>query len=166
MSFYESVMTKAPSGGTATTMSTCAFNTTYQVSTLPGVPCPISAFSKNTVGSSQTTLTLDSNTNAVLNFINQSSYPIAAFKLTEYQFCEFFNTSNISPSKKGTYILENSQLSTPCPTTDPRMVESDTMDELNLYQNNSSNYADMQGSISLSKVYPPTHNHQSTTSID
>jgi hypothetical protein len=82
MTFYESVVTQAPSGGTSSTMSTCASNTSYQVSTLPGVPCPISAFSNSTVGTSQATLTLDSNTNAVLNFINQTSYPIAAFKLT------------------------------------------------------------------------------------
>ena len=82
MTFYESVMTQAPSGGTSATMSTCAVNATYQVSTLPGVPCPVTAFSNSSVGTSQTTLTLDSTTNTVLNFINQTSYPIAALKLT------------------------------------------------------------------------------------
>ena len=63
-------------------MTECANNTAYEVSTLPGVPCPITAFSNNTVGGSQTTLTLDSTNNAVLNFINQTTYPIADFKLT------------------------------------------------------------------------------------
>ena len=125
MSFYESVLTQAPTGGSAATMSTCAVNTTYQVSILPGVPCPITSFSNQTVGSSQTTLTLDSFKNYVLNFINQTNYPIADFKLTEYQFCEFFITENISPNKGGTYLLEKSTLATPCATNDTRMVEVD-----------------------------------------
>ena len=87
MSFYESVLTQAPVGGTSPTMDTCSASTTYQVSTLPGVSCPITAFSNNTVGASQTTLTLDATSGASLNFINQSGYPISALKLTEYQFC-------------------------------------------------------------------------------
>ena len=82
MTFYQSVMTDAPVGGTSPTMDTCAANTVYQVSTLPGVECPITAFSNNTVGGSQQTLTLDSTKNYVLNFINQSSYPISDIKLT------------------------------------------------------------------------------------
>ena len=87
MSFYQSVLTDAPLGGTSPNMSVCAANTTYEVNTLPGVPCPVTAFSNNTVGASQTTLTMDAASNAVLNFMNQSGYPISDFKLTEYQFC-------------------------------------------------------------------------------
>ena len=82
MSFYQSVVAEAPAGGTAPTMTPCAVNNTYEVNTLPGVPCPVTAFSNNTVGASQTTLTLDSSTGSVLNFIDQSGYPIADFKLT------------------------------------------------------------------------------------
>jgi hypothetical protein len=148
MTFYESVGTQAPVGGTSSLMSTCSVNQTYQVSTLPGVPCPITAFSKNSVGTSQSTLTLDSTSNALLNFINQTGYPIAAFKLTEYQFCEYFNETNISPNKKGTYLLEKSSLFDPCPTTDPRMVEVDSMDELDLYLNNSRKCESMQACTS------------------
>ena len=75
-------MMEAPLGGTSPNMTTCASGNNYQVSTLPDVPCPVTAFSNNTVGGSQTTLTMDSTTNAALNFINQTGYPIAAFKLT------------------------------------------------------------------------------------
>ena len=121
MTFYESVVTEAPMGGTSPNMTTCAASNAYEVTTLPGVPCPVSAFSNNSVGGSQTTLSLDATNNYNLNFINQTGYPIAAFKLTEYQFCEFFNVTNISPNKGGTYVLLNSNLNNPCATTDSRM---------------------------------------------
>lgn len=105
MNFYNSILTKAPAGGSSPTMTACALNETYQVYTLPGIACPISAFSSASVGASQTQLSLDAVNGAYLQFNSQTNYPIAGFKLTEYQFCDFFNASNISPNKKGTYIL-------------------------------------------------------------
>lgn len=74
-----------------------------------------------------------------MNFVTQSGYPIAHFKLSEYQFCDFFNTTNISPNKQGTYMLLSQSLSTPCPTTDPRMIVIDSLDEEDFYTNNTSN---------------------------
>jgi hypothetical protein len=127
MNFYNSIMTTAPAGGSSASMTACGVNQTYEVNTLPGVECPITAISSSSVGTAQTTMTLDSKNGAKLNFINKTNYPIAAFKLTEYQFCDFFNVSNISPNKKGTYILEKSNLTNPCPLTDPRMVQIDTL---------------------------------------
>jgi hypothetical protein len=105
MNFYNSILTTAPSGGTSSNMSLCAGNQTFQVYTLPGVACPITAASNSSLGSSQTTLNIDSILNYNFNFINQTGYPIAAFKTTEHSFCDFYNTTNISPNKQGTYIL-------------------------------------------------------------
>ncbi len=122
-------MTNAPAGGTSPNMTVCSVNTTQQVYTLPGVPCPITAVSNASLGAAQTSLTLDSKNGYKLNFISQKGYPIANFKLTEYQFCSYFNTSNISPNKQGTYQLCNVLLSTPCSKTDPRMVSIDMLDE-------------------------------------
>lgn len=82
MNFYNSIMADAPAGGSSPTMTVCALNETYQVHTLPGVECPVTAFSSASLGSSQTQLTLDSTSGAVLNFINRTNYPIAGFKLT------------------------------------------------------------------------------------
>lgn len=90
------------------------------------------------MGTAQTRLTLDSVNNQYLNHISQTNYPIATFKLSEYQFCDFFDTLNISPNKQGTYILELSNLASPCPRTDPRMVQVDSIDELDFFTNNSS----------------------------
>lgn len=105
MNFYNSVNTTAPTGGTSSNMSVCALNQSYQVYTLPGVSCPITAAANSSLGSSQTTLNLDTNFGYNFNFINQTGYPIAGFKITEYAFCDFFNTTNISPNKQGNYIL-------------------------------------------------------------
>lgn len=91
MNFYNSIMTTAPAGGTSPNMAACAQNSTYQVYTLPGVNCPITAVSNNSLGSSSTSLPLDDHSNYFLNFVGQTGYPIANIKLTEYQFCEFFN---------------------------------------------------------------------------
>jgi hypothetical protein len=120
-------------------MTSCAVNATYQVQTLPGVPCPLSAASNASLGGSQTKLTLDSTNNYFLNFIAETGYPIANIKLSEYQFCEFYNQTNISPNKLGRYILEQSSSTTPCATTDPRMVTIDQLDEEDFYTNNTSN---------------------------
>jgi hypothetical protein len=99
MNFYNSITTTAPSGGTSPNMTACSVNQTYQVYTLPGVSCPITAVSNQTLGSSHTQLILDSTNNYALDFISETSYPIANIKLTEYQFCAFFNQTNISPNK-------------------------------------------------------------------
>ncbi len=82
MTFYNSVIKDAPPGGSSSNMTSCADNQTYQVYTLPGVECPITAVSNTTVGTSQVTLTLDSTHGNILNFINKTNYPIADFKLT------------------------------------------------------------------------------------
>lgn len=105
MNFYNSVNATAPTGGSSSNMTTCAYNQSYQVYTLPGVSCPVTGASNSSLGSSQTTLNLDSKFGYNLNFINQAGYPIAGFKTAEYAFCDFFNTTNISPNKQGTYIL-------------------------------------------------------------
>lgn len=139
MNFYNSIMTAAPSGGTSPNMSVCAVNSSYQVYTLPGVSCPLTAVSNASLGSSGTKLTMDPINNYFLNFAAETGYPIANIKLTEYQFCEFYNQTNISPNKEGTYILEQQSLTQPCPTTDPRMIPIDQIDEEDFYTNNSSN---------------------------
>lgn len=82
MTFYNSVIKNAPPGGSSSNMTSCGDNQTYQVYTLPGVECPITAVSNTTVGTSQVTLTLDSTHGNILNFINKTNYPIADFKLT------------------------------------------------------------------------------------
>lgn len=105
MNFYNSVNATAPAGGSSSNMTVCAYNQSYQVYTLPGVSCPVTAASNSSLGSAQSTLSMDSKFGYNFNFINQTGYPIAAFKTTEYAFCDFFNTSNISPNKQGTYIL-------------------------------------------------------------
>jgi len=46
------------------------------------------------------------------------------------------------------------------------MVEADTIDELNLYQNNTSNHADIQESINSFKPYLLILNLLSTTHLD
>ena len=69
---------------------------------LPEIDCPITMISNSSVGSTQTTLAMDDESS--LNFIAEVGYPIAAFKLTEYDFCPFFEEINISPGKKGNYI--------------------------------------------------------------
>jgi hypothetical protein len=138
MNFYNSIMTSAPAGGTSPTMTPCSVNTTYQVQTLPGVTCPLTAVSNASLGSAQTKLTLDTTNNYFLNFIAETGYPIANIKLTEYQFCEFYNQTNISPNKQGRYILEQQTATTPCSTTDPRMVNIDQLDEEDFYTNNTS----------------------------
>ena len=63
-------MTKAPSGGSSALMTSCATNQSYQVTTLPSVACPITGFSNSSLGSAQTTLTLDSVNGYKLNFIS------------------------------------------------------------------------------------------------
>lgn len=87
MNFYKSVMTSAPSGGTSPNMTVCAANSNYQVYTLPGVDCPLTGLSNNSLGSTQTQLLLDSINKYYINFISQTSYPIVDLKLTEYQYC-------------------------------------------------------------------------------
>jgi len=82
MNFYNSILTTAPTGGSSATMTTCSNNQIYQVYTLPGVACPITAVSNSTLGGSQTTMILDEVHNYNLNFIAQTGYPIANFKLT------------------------------------------------------------------------------------
>lgn len=138
MNFYNSIRTTAPSGGTSPTMTPCAVNQTYQVYTLPGVTCPISSISNQSLGSAQTQLTLDTTNNYFMNFVSGTGYPIANIKLTEYQFCDYFNTTNISPNKAGRYVLEQSSISQPCSKTDPRMVTIDQLDEEGFYTNNTS----------------------------
>jgi hypothetical protein len=125
MNFYNSIMTSAPSGGSSASMTSCAVNNTYQVYTLPGVACPLTAASNASLGSGQTKLSIDPTNNYFLNFRAETGYPIANIKLTEYQFCDFYNQSNISPNKLGRYILEQQTATTPCSTTDPRMVTID-----------------------------------------
>lgn len=56
-------------------------------------------------------------------------YPIADFKLTEYNFCPFFDQINISPNKDGNYVLEIDNYSTTCTGTDPRINEIDFLTE-------------------------------------
>ena len=129
INFYSSTMTVAPAGGISASMTPCAVNNTYQVQTLPGVPCPVTSISNASLGSSQAKLTLDLTNNYYLNFIAETGYPIANIKLSEYQFCDFFNQTNISPNKMGRYILEQSTSTTPCTVTDPRMVNIDQLDE-------------------------------------
>lgn len=75
-------MTSAPTGGSSPSMTACAVGQNYQVYTLPGVPCPISAASNQTLGSSQTQLTLDASNGYYLNFVSESGYPISNIKLT------------------------------------------------------------------------------------
>jgi hypothetical protein len=87
MNFYNSIITTAPSGGSSPTMTVCAFNQTYQSYTLPGVSCPITAASNSSLGVNQTQLILDDEGIYQFNFAKETGYPIAAFKLTEYQFC-------------------------------------------------------------------------------
>ncbi len=82
MNFYNSAMAKAPSGGSSPLMTSCATNQSYEVYTLPSVPCPVTGFSNSSLGSAQTTLTLDSTNGYKLNFISQTGYPIAGFKTT------------------------------------------------------------------------------------
>ena len=125
LSFYNSTLTTTPSG---TTLKTCAPNLSYQVSTLPNISCPSTTISNSTLSSStQTTLTLSSTLNQKLFYESQLNYPIAAFKITEYQFCPFLDDNNISPNKNGNYILELTNFSTSCVGTDPRVVEFDYM---------------------------------------
>jgi hypothetical protein len=59
MTFYNSVLTTAPLGGTAPTMTACASGQNYQAYTLPGVTCPITAVSNASLGSTQTSMVLD-----------------------------------------------------------------------------------------------------------
>lgn len=82
MNFYNSILTTAPSGGTSPNMTACAVNQTYQVYTLPGVTCPISSISNQSLGSAQTQLTLDTTNNYKMNFISETGYPVANIKLT------------------------------------------------------------------------------------
>jgi hypothetical protein len=82
MNFYNSIITTAPAGGISPTMTPCAVNNTYQVQTLPGVPCPVTSISNASLGGSQTRLTLDSTNNYFLNFIAETGYPIADIKLS------------------------------------------------------------------------------------
>lgn len=137
MNFYNSILTTAPAGGVSPTMTTCSSSTPYQVQTLPGVTCPITAISNASLGGTQTKLTLDTTNNYFLNFIAETGYPIANVKLTEYQFCEFYNQTNISPNKQGRYILEQQSVSSPCSSTDPRMINIDQLDEEDFYTNNT-----------------------------
>lgn len=125
MNFYTSTVTTAPSGLSTLNTSTCAFNTSYQVYTIPGVNCPVTAMSNSSLGSAQTSLLLDTANNKNFNYLSQNGYPIAAVKLTEYQFCNYYSQVNISPNKTGTYILEIEELSTPCSQTDPRVIQFD-----------------------------------------
>ena len=128
INFYHSTMTEAPVGGTSPSMTARAAGESYQVYTLPGVSCPVSTISNTSIGSSQSTLTLDTSNNYVINFQAESAYPVADIKLSEYAFCEFFNQDNISPNKQGNYILEQVSMTEPCTTNDSRMV---TIDSLN-----------------------------------
>ncbi len=82
MNFYNSILTTAPAGGISSNMTRCAVNTTYQVQTLPGVTCPLTALSNASLGGAQTKLTLDTTNNYFLNFIAETGYPIANVKLT------------------------------------------------------------------------------------
>jgi hypothetical protein len=68
---------------------------------------------------------MDSTNNYFLNFAAETGYPIANIKLTEYQFCEFYNQTNISPNKAGTYVLEQQTVTKPCSVIDPRMITID-----------------------------------------
>ena len=64
-----------------------------------------------------------------LYFVPEMGYPIADFKLTEYRFCPFFDEINISPEKKGNYILEIDSYTETCVGSDPRIKEFDSMTE-------------------------------------
>ena len=129
MNFYNSILTTAPSGGTSPNMTACAVNQNYKDYILPGVTCPISSISNQSLGSAQTQLTIDSANNYFMNFVSETGYPIANIKLTEYQFCDYFNATNISPNKAGRYVLEQNPINQPCSKTDPRMVTVDQFDE-------------------------------------
>lgn len=129
MNFYTSTVTTAPSGLSTLNMTPCAFNTSYQVYTIPGVNCPVTTISNTSLGSAQTSLLLDSTNNLSFNYLSQNGYPIAAVKLTEYQFCSDYSKVNISPNKTGTYILEIQELTNPCSQTDPRVVQFDQLNE-------------------------------------
>ena len=56
------------------------------------------------------------------------NYIGASIKLSEYQFCDFFNETNVSPNKMGRYILEQSTSTALCTVTDPRTVNIDQLD--------------------------------------
>ena len=78
LSFYNSTQQKTYDN--TTIMKTCALDKTFEVTTLPELDCPISDFSNTSFGTTQTTLSLDLVNS--LNFVSQSHYPIADFKLT------------------------------------------------------------------------------------
>lgn len=103
---------------------------------LPGIPCPVTLISNASISASQETLTL-SDTQG-LNFISEVGYPIADFKLTEYNFCKFFDEINISPGRNGNYVLENLNKTITCSGSDPRMKEFDYMTEEDFITNNTS----------------------------
>lgn len=121
-------------------MTPCSNDQDYKVFTLPGVDCPISASSNQSLGSSQTKLPLDDLNGYFLNFVRETGYPIANVKLTEYQFCDFFEQINISPNKQGSYILEKGEISSSCNKFDSRMIAIDQLDEESFYTNNTRVY--------------------------
>jgi hypothetical protein len=100
LNFYNSTLDVTPDG---TELVHCAEDRQYQVNTLPNVSCPINDISNRSFGNSQTTLNLD--TEHSLYYVSGQGYPIADFKLTEYEFCPYFEEINISPNKEGNYIL-------------------------------------------------------------
>lgn len=111
-----------------TSTTTCANNQSYQVQTYINVSCPISNLSNTTLGASSTSFVLDSTTLDSLFYLRSSGYPIAAFKMTEYEFCPTFSQKNISPNKTGNYILEPNNI-TECSGKDPRVVVIDEINE-------------------------------------
>lgn len=119
-------------------MSTCANGQPYQVQTYINVSCPITNISNTTLGVNPTPLTLDSTSGDSLFYLRTSGYPIAAFKMTEYEFCPTFSQKNISPNKTGNYVLEPNNVTT-CGGADPRVVAFDVLDEESLINNNYSN---------------------------
>lgn len=99
----------------------------YQVNTLSNLECPVTNVANASIDSTQKTLTLDSTKSIFLNFASRRDYPIADFKLSEYQFCPFFPQINISPNKDGNYKLAITNRTEPCNGTDPRMKTFDSM---------------------------------------
>jgi hypothetical protein len=106
----------------------CANGQPYQVQTYLNVSCPISNASNMSLGANATSLLLDSVSLDSLDFLRSVGYPIADFKMTEYEFCPTFSQKNISPNKTGNYVLEPNNITT-CQGTDPRVVTFDQIDE-------------------------------------
>lgn len=106
----------------------CSSGQPYQVQTYLNVSCPVSVASNQSTGTiGETVLLLNSTSNDSIFYQKQTGYPIADFKLSEYEFCPTYSQKNISPNKTGNYVLEPSNVTT-CNGSDPRMVAFDGID--------------------------------------